>query len=77
VGEAPVNAPILNSDVVDTIGAGDAYLSITGLLARQGAPAHEIAFIGNAVGAMAVKILGNKSYIEKTPLLKYIKALLA
>jgi sugar/nucleoside kinase (ribokinase family) len=76
-GDAPVTAPILNTDIIDTIGAGDAYLSVTSLLARQGAPAEEIAFIGNAVGAMAVKILGNKSYIEKTALLKFLKALLA
>jgi sugar/nucleoside kinase (ribokinase family) len=77
IGIPPVTAPILNNDVVDTIGAGDAYLSITSLLARQGASAEEIAFVGNAVGAMAVRILGNKSYIEKTSLLKYLKALLA
>jgi bifunctional ADP-heptose synthase (sugar kinase/adenylyltransferase) len=76
-GELPVMAPILNTDIVDTIGAGDAYLSITGLLARQGATSEEIAFVGNAVGAMAVKILGNKTHIHKTGLLKYIKALLS
>ena len=70
-------APILASEVVDTIGAGDAYLSITSLLAKQGASVEEIAFIGNAVGAMAVKILGNKSYISKTSLLKYLKTLLS
>lgn len=70
-------APILSSEVVDTIGAGDAFLSITSLLAKQGASADEIAFVGNAVGSMAVKILGNKSYIQKVPLLKYLKTLLS
>ena len=69
--------PIFNSDVVDTIGAGDAYLSITSLLAESNASKEEIAFVGNAVGAMAVKIIGNKSYIRRTDLLKYIKTLLA
>ena len=69
-------APVLSSEVLDTIGAGDAYLSITSLLAKNGNSPHEIAFVGNAVGAMAVKILGNKSYIEKIPLLKYLKTLL-
>lgn len=72
-----VSAPIFNSDVLDTIGAGDAYLSITSLLAQAGASNEEIAFVGNAVGAMAVKIIGNKSYIRRTDLLKYIKTLLA
>jgi sugar/nucleoside kinase (ribokinase family) len=67
----------LSREIVDTIGAGDAYLSVTSLLAKHGATTDEIAFIGNAVGAMAVKILGNKSYIEKPALLKYIKTLLS
>lgn len=75
--EQRVVSPIFNTDVVDTIGAGDAYLSITSLLAQQGASIEEIAFVGNAVGAMAVKIIGNKSYIQRTDLLKYIKTLLA
>lgn len=70
-------APIFNSNVVDTIGAGDAYLSITSLLAESNASKEEIAFVGNAVGAMAVKIIGNKSFIRRTDLLKYIKTLLA
>lgn len=70
-------APIFNTDVVDTIGAGDAYLSITSLLAEENASIEEIAFVGNAVGSMAVKIIGNKSYIRRTDLLKYIKTLLA
>lgn len=70
-------APALSREVVDTIGAGDAYLSVTSLLAKNGASTDEIAFVGNAVGALAVKILGNKSYIEKTALLKYLKTLLS
>ncbi len=70
-------APVLTSEVVDTIGAGDAFLSITSLLARNGASEEEMAFVGNATGAMAVKILGNKSYIERTSLLKYLKTLLS
>ena len=69
-------APVLSNEVVDTIGAGDAYLAITSLLARNGNTPEEIAFIGNAIGAMAVQILGNKSFIEKVPLLKYIRTLL-
>ncbi len=69
-------APVLSNEVVDTIGAGDAYLSITSLMAKNGNTPDEIAFVGNAVGAMAVRILGNKSYIEKVPLLKYLKTLL-
>ena len=70
-------APILSDEVVDTIGAGDAFLAITSLLAKVGGKPDELAFVGNTVGAMAVRILGNESFIEKTPLLKYIKTLLS
>lgn len=73
----PEIAPVLSGEVVDTIGAGDAYLSISSLLAKNGNTPEEIAFVGNAVGAMAVKILGNESFIEKVPLMKYLKTLLS
>jgi len=76
VPEKFVISPVLSGEVIDTIGAGDAFLSITSLFAKNGNPPEEIAFVGNAVGAMAVKILGNKSYIEKIPLMKYLKTLL-
>ncbi len=69
-------APVLSGEIVDTIGAGDAYLSISSLLAKNGNTPDEIAFVGNAAGSMATRILGNKSYIEKVPLLKFLKTLL-
>lgn len=72
-----VQAPILSNEVVDTIGAGDAFLAVTSMLACVGGSIEEISFVGNAVGAMAVRILGNKTFIEKAPLLKYIKTLLS
>lgn len=71
-----IKSPVMSSEIVDTIGAGDAFLSITSLMAKNGNSPEEIAFVGNAVGAMAVRILGNKSFIEKVPLLKFIKTLL-
>ena len=75
--EKTAAVPALSREIVDTIGAGDAYLAITSLMAKIGANVEEIAFVGNAVGAMASKILGNKSSIQKTPLLKFLKTLLA
>lgn len=70
-------SPVLSNEVVDTIGAGDAFLAITALLAKAKVSNEQIAFIGNAVGSMAVKIIGNKTFIKKVPLLKYIKTLLS
>ena len=75
-GENYARSPVFTTEIVDTIGAGDAFLSITSLLAFKNTEIDEIAFIGNAVGAMAVRIMGNKSFIGKVSLLKYIKTLL-
>jgi hypothetical protein len=35
-----------------------------------------VSFIGNAVGALAVQIVGNKKPVEKYELLEFINALL-
>jgi hypothetical protein len=35
-----------------------------------------VGFIGNAVGAIKVLIVGNRSSVEPTPLFKYITTLL-
>ncbi len=68
--------PIFSSNVVDRIGAGDAYLAITSPCVAMGADMELVAFIGNAVGAMAVGIVCNRSSIEPVSLYKYITTLL-
>jgi hypothetical protein len=35
-----------------------------------------VGFIGNAVGALAVRIVGNRTAVEPVPLFKFINALL-
>jgi len=68
--------PVFSKQVIDTMGAGDAYLSITSPCVAAGNPMQVVGFIGNAVGALAVLIIGNKSSVEPTPLFKFITALL-
>jgi bifunctional ADP-heptose synthase (sugar kinase/adenylyltransferase) len=69
-------APVFSSDIVDSVGAGDAVFAITSLLAAKNAPASTIPFVGNCVGAMKVRILGNKEPIRKAALHKYVGGLL-
>ena len=69
--------PSFTNNVVDTIGAGDAFFAVTSLLAKALCSLEVVGFIGNATGALACQILGNKSYIRKDILLKYLKTLLA
>lgn len=68
--------PVLSREVVDRIGAGDAYLSVTAPCAAAGYPMDVVGFIGNAVGALAVRIIGNRTAVEPVPLFKFIAALL-
>lgn len=70
------STPPLSQNVIDTIGAGDAFLSITSACAAKGFSKDLIGFIGNAVGSLAIEILGNKSSIEAASLFKFITALL-
>jgi hypothetical protein len=59
--------------VVDSVGAGDAVLSITSLLAKKNAPPKVIPFIGNVVGGLKVKTMGNKEPINPNDLLSFVK----
>ncbi len=68
--------PVFSTKVVDTIGAGDAFLSVTAPCAAAGFEPELIGFIGNAVGALAVQIVGNKESVEPMPLFKFITTLL-
>jgi len=70
------SCPIFSSKVVDRVGAGDAYLSITAPLAATGADMDMVAFVGNAVAAIKVGIVCNRSSIEPVELYKFITTLL-
>ncbi len=68
--------PVFSREVVDRVGAGDAYLSITAPCVAAGMPMDAVGFVGNAVGALAVRIVGNRFPVEPVPLFKFITALL-
>ncbi|MFY9314129.1 MAG: PfkB family carbohydrate kinase [Burkholderiales bacterium] len=68
--------PAFTSEATDTMGAGDAFLAITSPLVAAGGDMELIGFVGNAVGAMKVGIIGHRQSVEKVPLLKYLTALL-
>lgn len=68
--------PVFSRDVVDRIGAGDAFFSIAAPCVCKNNPMEVAGFIGNAVGAIKVLIVGNRASVEPTPLFKYIATLL-
>lgn len=68
--------PAFSGRVIDTVGAGDAFFAFTAPCMAQGLPFDFVCFIGNAVGAIAVQIVGNKKPVEKYELLEFVHTLL-
>jgi rfaE bifunctional protein nucleotidyltransferase chain/domain len=68
--------PVFTRSTVDTVGAGDAFFAIAAPLAAAGGAMQDVAFVGNAAGAVKVGIVGHRSSVEKVPLMKFLTALL-
>ena len=68
--------PAFTRRIVDTMGAGDAFLAITSPMVSTGRDLELVGFIGNAVGAIKVGIVGHRASVERVTLLKYLTTLL-
>jgi rfaE bifunctional protein nucleotidyltransferase chain/domain len=68
--------PVLTRQVVDTIGAGDAFFSVSAPLVGTGCDPFLAGFIGNAVGAMKIRIVGHRHHITRPEVVKYLTSLL-
>jgi rfaE bifunctional protein nucleotidyltransferase chain/domain len=75
-GDATHTIPALARNVVDTVGAGDAFLSVTAPMVAAGGSLERVGFIGNVVGALKVEIIGHRKPVEKPALIKGVTALL-
>ncbi|HXR05840.1 MAG TPA: PfkB family carbohydrate kinase [Candidatus Acidoferrum sp.] len=74
--EAQSLCPPFETEVVDTIGAGDAFFSLAALAAARRLPIALGTFLGQLAGAQAVKIVGNEHPISKHTLLNSGSSLL-
>ncbi|MHB9023843.1 MAG: PfkB family carbohydrate kinase [Armatimonadota bacterium] len=72
-----LEVPSFAQQVVDRIGAGDAFLSIAALCVAQGAPLEMAGVIGNAVGALAVSTVCNSVPIQRESLQHFLATLLS
>lgn len=68
--------PAFTTAVVDRVGAGDAVLALTSLLAAQRAPVEVMGLFGNAVGAAAVGVVGNSAVIKVEDVMVELEGLL-
>lgn len=71
-----LSAPALATNVIDPIGAGDAFFAFTAPLVAIGVPRDLVLFIGNAVGALAVQIICNRDPVDPVDLKKFIMTIL-
>ncbi len=71
-----INTPIFSTNVIDTVGAGDAFFAFTAPCYAIKLPLDLISFIGNCAGALAVQIIGNKRPVGKHELIKFIATIL-
>jgi sugar/nucleoside kinase (ribokinase family) len=62
--------PPLEYEVIDTIGAGDAFFSVVALAAARRLPLPLATFLGQLAGAQAVKIIGNSHPISRNTLVQ-------
>lgn len=75
-GEVVHTIPAVTNTIVDTVGAGDAFLSITAPLVAIGTPLSQAGFVGNVVGALKVGIVGHQRSVEKVNVLKALQGML-
>ena len=68
--------PSFAQNIVDRVGAGDAFFASTALLSVLDVPGEILGFIGNVAGSLAVETMGNQKSIEKQRLIQYIRDLL-
>lgn len=71
-----LRVPAFTNRVVDTMGAGDAFLAVAAPLIAAGVDEDVVCLIGNAVGALKVSIPGHRKPVERAALVGYLKALL-
>jgi bifunctional ADP-heptose synthase (sugar kinase/adenylyltransferase) len=69
-GDSACLCPPLEAEVIDTIGAGDAFFSIAALSVARKLPVALGTFLGQLAGAQAVRIVGNQHPISKSTLLR-------
>ena len=76
--EGEINlTPALATKVVDVIGAGDAFFSLSSLCFALEMPIDLVSFFGNAIGALSVRIVGNKRPVEGHEIKEFIHTILS
>ena len=65
-------SPAMSKNIVDTMGAGDAFFSVTAPMAKMG-KMDDLLLIGNAAGALKCQVVGHREPVTKAALINYLK----
>lgn len=68
--------PAVADKIIDTVGAGDAFLAITAPLVAAGGEMRQVGFMGNIAGALKVGIIGHRHSLDKISMIKAVVAML-
>lgn len=68
--------PAMTREVVDTVGAGDAFFAVAALCARAGADTLLASLLANTAGALATRYPGNRQAIARSDVFKNVRFLL-
>ena len=71
-----VFAPSFTKEPLDTIGSGDAVFALTSLLAYKNVEPEVFCFLGNSIGALGVRIIGNRRAVDYGELKKFVSYVL-
>lgn len=63
----------MSRNVVDTMGAGDAFFAVTAPMAKHGSM-EDLLLIGNAAGALKTQVVGHRTSVTKEALCEFVRA---
>ena len=65
-------SPGMTKQIVDTMGAGDAFFCVTAPFAAAGADMSDLLAIGNAAGAIKCGVVGHRTSVDLASLMAYL-----
>ncbi|WP_026527194.1 PfkB family carbohydrate kinase [Butyrivibrio sp. VCD2006] len=68
--------PALTLQVKDTVGAGDAFFALAMMCAEADIPIDKATVVANVAAALKTNVLGNKDFVHKVDLMKFLSTVL-
>jgi len=70
------HSPSFTKEPIDTIGSGDAVFALSSMLAYKNVEPEILPFLGNCIGGLATRIIGNRRAVSPTELKKFVSYIL-